>query len=92
MPDILKMMSTSATVIQRSSDLSRLVREARLQQGITQQTLSAGAGIAGPALSNIELAKVDPRLDSVLRILSALGLELVVQSRPSELRPGDVWK
>ena len=51
------MMSTPATVIQRSSDLSRLVREARLQQGITQQTLSAGAGIAGPALSNIELAK-----------------------------------
>ncbi|MCA9533096.1 MAG: helix-turn-helix domain-containing protein [Myxococcales bacterium] len=85
-------MSASPTVIQRSADISRVIREARLEQGVTQQLLSTQAGIASPALSNIELAKVDPRLDSVLRLLSVLGLELVVQPRPSTLSPGDVWK
>jgi HTH-type transcriptional regulator/antitoxin HipB len=86
------MMSTHANVIQRSSDLSRVIREARLRQGVSQQSLATQAGIAGPALSNIELAKVDPRLDSVLRILGGLGLELIVQPRPAGLTPQDVWK
>ena len=86
------MMSVHPNVIQRSSDLSRVIREARREQGVSQQSLGAQAGIASPALSNIELAKVDPRLDCVLRILGALGLELVVQPRPAGLTPGDVWK
>ena len=84
-------MRSSPAVIHRSADVSRVIREVRLEQGVTQQMLSMQAGIASPSVSNIELAKVDPRLDSVLRLLSVLGLELVVQPRPSTLLPSDVW-
>jgi len=84
-------MKNHAVLIQHSADIGRVIREARDARGTTQRTLSLAAGLATPALSNIELAKVDPRLDSVLRLLAVLGLELVVQPRPKDLGPSDVW-
>jgi HTH-type transcriptional regulator/antitoxin HipB len=50
---------------------------------MTQEEVAARAGIAQPTLSNIERGEASVPLSTLLRVLSALDLELVVQPRQS---------
>lgn len=55
-----------------------IIRSERLTQGLTLEELSSRTGIAGPNLSRLERGRTDPRLSTVLRVLSALGLSMEV--------------
>jgi len=70
--------------------LGRALRDARRQLGLTQHQLSAMSGIAQPTISNIERAVTGTSVDTLLRLLNYLGLELVLQPRP-ELDPKALW-
>jgi HTH-type transcriptional regulator/antitoxin HipB len=54
------------------------VREERRRQGMDQRTLALVANVAVRSVHRVEHGEPTVRLDVVLRVLSALGLELAV--------------
>ena len=71
--------------------LGAAVRDARERGGLTQQRLADLAAVTQPTLSNLERGKNVPSLPTLLRILAAVGLELVVRDRakPEASAPWD---
>lgn len=57
------------------------IRENRKRLGLTQEQLAAKAGVRQRTISDIESATGNARLDTVMRILAALELELVLRAR-----------
>jgi transcriptional regulator with XRE-family HTH domain len=63
------------------ADLPGLIRSARLDLDIGQAELAAAAGISRAYLASIESGRANPTVEVVDRLLSALGLEVVVAGR-----------
>lgn len=61
--------------------IAHAVREARRSQGLDQRTLALVANVAVRSVHRIENAEATVRLDVLLRVLGALGLELDVRPR-----------
>lgn len=55
--------------------MSRLVAR-REELGLSQAELAARTGLAQSAIARFEMQRVMPRLDTVLNIAGALGLEV----------------
>lgn len=55
-----------------------LIREARLRHGLDQAELARRAGTAQPAISRIERNAVSPTLETLNRLLEAMGETLAV--------------
>ena len=72
------------TLVQSSSALGRALRDARRLKSLTQQQLADLAGVAQPTVSNLERGMSRVSLKTILRILAALKLELILQSRESQ--------
>jgi len=60
--------------------LGNSMRERRRKLGLTQEQLAAKAGVRQRTVSDVENAG-NARLDTVLRILAALDLELLLRAR-----------
>jgi transcriptional regulator with XRE-family HTH domain len=60
--------------------IGRRIRDARRAQGLTQEEVALAANVATRALHYIEHGRVRPRLDTVQRILSVLGMTLEIAS------------
>lgn len=58
------------------ADIGAIVREAREAKGWSRATLANQAGVSSGTISNLELYGTAPRLDTLLAITEALGLEL----------------
>ena len=61
--------------------LGRLIREARKDQGLTQQQLADGAGVGVRFLSELERGKETAEVGLVLQVIHSVGLELLVERR-----------
>ena len=72
------------TLVQSPLALGRALRDARRRRRLTQQQLADLAGVTQPTVSNVERGVSRVSLTTLLRILAALKLELIVQSRESE--------
>jgi len=68
-------------VSEKHSDLSHRLREAREEAGLTQDQLADLAGISTRPIYIFESGKGSIRLDTYLKLLDALGLELSVAPR-----------
>lgn len=62
-------------------DLAEQLRSARERLGLTQAELATRIGSTQPAIARLEAGGVTPNLNTLRRIASALGLDLVVQLR-----------
>lgn len=60
--------------------LSNYIRERRRGLGLSQESLAAKIGVRQRTVSDIETSAA-ARLDTVLRVLAALDLELVIRPR-----------
>lgn len=60
--------------------LGNEIREGRRRIGLTQEQLAAKAGVRQRTVSDIENAG-NARLDTVMRLLAALDLELTLRTR-----------
>ena len=72
------------TLVQSPLALGRALRDARRRRRLTQQQLAELAGVTQATVSNVERGVSRVSLTTLLRILAALKLELIVQSRESE--------
>jgi y4mF family transcriptional regulator len=73
--------NTTMTRIATSADLGRLVRERRKAHGLTQDDLALVAGTGRRFVVDLEAGKGTARLELVLRVLDALGLDLELTPR-----------
>jgi len=62
-------------------ELAERVREARERLGITQSELAKRIGSTQPAIARLEAGGSAPSFETLRRIATALGLELVVELR-----------
>jgi len=66
-------------------EIARRVREARTALGLRQDELGLAAGVSTRLIHQIESGKPTSRLDSLVRVLEALGLTLEVEQRTARL-------
>lgn len=78
-------------LVQSPNALGHALRSARLRKGMTQQELAEITGSSQPTLSQVERGEANLSLSTLLRILSALGLELILQDR-SPVDVASTWK
>jgi len=65
-------------VVSTSTDIGSAVRTARRAQGLQQEDLALVAGTGRRFISDLERGKPTARLEPTLRVLHALGLEVVL--------------
>lgn len=63
-------------------DAGALVREARTRQGVTQETLARRAGTTQRQISRIERGEISPSVNTLARVLAALGERLELRALP----------
>lgn len=69
-------------VIRNALDLGSAVRLRRKSAGLTQAELAEVAGVGKRFLSELERGKPTAEFQKVLQVLSVLGLDLSLSSRP----------
>jgi len=78
-----------------ASQLSKLLKSFRKQSGMTQSELGRKLGISQRSVAQFEAHPEKARFERVLRVLSALDVDLVLRERKppksNECSNGDVW-
>ena len=72
-----------STLIQNSTDLGRVVREARKRMKLTQPQLALAANVGVRFIVELEAGKSTLRLENILRVLQVLGGVLSVEGMDS---------
>lgn len=62
----------------------RLLREARVRHGVSQERLAIRAGTTQSAISRIEQERVSPTVDTLRELLHLLGEDLVLGVQPRD--------
>lgn len=65
-------------------NIGLVIRSIRTQKGINIRTLSQKTGLNISNLSLIEQGKRQPQIDTVVKILDALGAELIVREKDGD--------
>ena len=73
------------STIQTTEQLGAALRTARKQLGLTQPQLALAAGVGTRFIVDLEAGKPTVRLEHVLRVMGALGVELQLGGLPDEL-------
>ncbi len=66
-------------VARTPAQLGQILRSCRKQRALSQQQVAAQIGMKQPTISAAENGRGGTSLESVYRLLSALGLELVIR-------------
>lgn len=67
--------------IRNSKDFGEIVRLARLKQNLRQVDLARMASVRQALISDIENGAVSAKLDTVIKVLAALDMDLTVVTR-----------
>lgn len=62
----------------------RLLREARLRHGLSQERLAIRAGTTQSAISRIEKERVSPTVQTLAELLHLMGEDLVLKLEPRD--------
>lgn len=73
--------------------LGAALRKERNRKGLSQTDVGKSVGIDQPTVSRVEKGNPGTELGTLFRLLAALGLELVIQERSSQIveTKGDLW-
>jgi DNA-binding XRE family transcriptional regulator len=74
-------MSSIDTVVRNPQDLARLVRARRRELGLTQDALAGVTGLDRAVLSVLERGERRMSLEVALRLVQALGMDIVIRGR-----------
>ena len=74
-------MNEETTPLANPTELGLAVRARRKAVGLTQGELADAAGTSLRLVSEVERGKANARLESVLKVLAELGLELYLRPR-----------
>ena len=79
-------------VARTPAQLGPILRSIRAERGLTQQEAGAKVGLKQSTVSAIESDPARTSVDSLYKLLSALGLELVIRYKPSDRGPSGTRK
>jgi transcriptional regulator with XRE-family HTH domain len=65
-------------------EAGRLLRQARLRHGLSQERLAIRAGTTQSAISRIEKERGSPTVQTLTELLHLLGEDLVLETRPRD--------
>ena len=71
-------------VARTPAQLGPILRSLRAERGLTQQEAGTKVGLKQSTVSAIESHSGHTSVDTLYKLLSALGLELVVRDKPSD--------
>lgn len=71
------------TKIQSTQQLGQALRSARKQLGLTQSELALAAGVGVRFIVDLEAGKPTVRLETVMRVIEALGGQIMLDGLPS---------
>lgn len=71
-------LADAASRLRPVEDIGRVVREERLRQDLTINELCDLSGVAYATLSKLERGEASVRIDTLSKVLSALGMKLWV--------------
>lgn len=77
------------TTIQSPQQLGDVLRAARKQLGLTQPQLALAAGVGVRFIVDLEAGKPTVRLETVLRVIEALGGVIHLSGLPSAANEGN---
>lgn len=69
--------------IQSTQQLGQALRSARKQLGLTQSELALTAGVGVRFIVDLEAGKPTVRLETVMRVIEALGGQVMLDGLPS---------
>jgi len=79
--------------ISSAKALGRIIRDRRKSMGLTQALAGKMVGVHQPTISEVERGERDVKIDTLLKLISALQLELLVQPIGSkETHWEDIWE
>jgi HTH-type transcriptional regulator/antitoxin HipB len=64
-----------------AKDIGAIIRRARRNAGLTQAELGKRVGLRQATISKLEAGEPATRLNTLLDVLTALGLEIIVDKR-----------
>lgn len=74
--------------IRNNKELGEAIRAERLKQGLRQVDLARKASVGQARISELENGATSPCVDTVLKVLAALNLDLAIETRrKAELDP-----
>lgn len=79
-------------VARTPAQLGPILRSIRAERGLTQREAGAKVGLKQSTISAIESDPARTSVDSLYKLLSALGLELVIRYKPSDRGPSGTRK
>ena len=65
-------------ILRDATSLNQALRSRRKQLGLTQEELGQRAGLAAKHVSRIENGTHEPKVSTLLALVTALGLELIL--------------
>ena len=65
-------------------EISKTLRERRRELGVSQADLARLSGLSLHGLSNIETGKGNPTVETLLKVLQVLGLEILLKPSAPE--------
>ena len=71
-------------VARTPAQLGPILRSIRAERGLTQQDAGVKVGLKQSTVSALESDSARSSVDTLYKLLSALGLELVVRYKPSD--------
>jgi HTH-type transcriptional regulator/antitoxin HipB len=78
-------------VARTPDQLGQILKACRQKRRLTQAAVGAKAGMRQAQISALETRGADITVDTLYRVLSALGLELVLRDRSSPDKPSLEW-
>lgn len=80
------------TLLVSAKDLGTALRDLRKQQGLTQKEAGRRVGLDQKKVSLLENGNANMRLDSLLRLLSSLGVGISLKAKVDFTgSEGDTW-
>ena len=73
--------------------LGRIIRDRRKSMGLTQTLAGKMVGVHQPTISDVERGEREVKIDTLLKLIGALKLELLIQPIQSKETPWeDIWE
>lgn len=73
--------------------LGRIIRDRRKSMGLTQALAGKMVGVHQPTVSEVERGEREVKIDTLLKLISALKLELLIQPiQSTETQWEDMWE
>jgi transcriptional regulator with XRE-family HTH domain len=73
--------------------LGRIIRDRRKSMGLTQALAGKMVGVHQPTVSEVERGEREVKIDTLLKLIGALKLELLIQPiQSNETQWEDIWE